>query len=152
MVRERPIGGDSGLGDLSLGVVKLSQKLTTFKWRLSSNGLEALRRMPGLPRGSRASQGGRGNAYVYFDLGLALFNDKTNSTCTTLKNEADEYAFPNVELGTYTLTTVRSGFKKFEDKGIRIGTQSFITLDVALEVGQGTEPVAYVGSRLRTSR
>jgi hypothetical protein len=76
---------------------------------------------------------------------LALLNEETNTTRTTLTNEAGEYAFPNVEPGTYTLTAARSGFKRFEDKGIRIGTQSFITLDVALEVGQVSEQVLVTG-------
>ena len=52
---------------------------------------------------------------------------------------------PNVEPGTFTLMAARSGFKKFEDKGIRIGTQSFITLDVALEVGQVSDQVLVTG-------
>src|SRR5262245_39061388 len=34
---------------------------------------------------------------------LVLLNEETNTTRTTLTNEAGEYAFPNVEPGTYTL-------------------------------------------------
>ena len=39
----------------------------------------------------------------------------------------------------------RSGYKKYEIKNIRVGTQEFITLDVRLEIGQTTESVTISG-------
>ena len=76
---------------------------------------------------------------------LALINEETNTTRTTVTNDSGEYAFANVIPGTYTLTATRSGYKKIESKGIHIGVQDFITLDLTLEVGQVTEQVTVTG-------
>ena len=80
-------------------------------------------------------------AAVVTGVELTLLNEATNTSRTTVTNAEGEYAFPNVLPGTYTLSAARSGYKKFENKGIHIGTQSFITLDLTLEVGQTTEQV-----------
>ena len=70
---------------------------------------------------------------------MTLLNEETSVTRTTVSNDVGEYAFSNVFPGTYTLTAARSGFKRSENKGIHIGTQTFITLDLTLEIGQVTE-------------
>ena len=72
---------------------------------------------------------------VIFGANLTLTNEETNATRTTLTNSDGEYSFANVLPGTYSLTTSQAGFKKSEHKGIRIGTQEFITLDLSLEAG-----------------
>jgi len=72
---------------------------------------------------------------------VTLRNEETNATRTVVTNEAGEYAFANVLPGTYTVTAMANGHKKLESKGVRIGTQEFITLDLALEVGGITETV-----------
>ncbi len=76
---------------------------------------------------------------------LTLTNEDTNVARTTISNEAGEYAFANVLPGTYKLAVEQTGFKKHERQGVRIGTQDFVTLDVALEVGQVTESVTVTG-------
>ena len=41
----------------------------------------------------------------------------------------------------YTIKAAVQGFKSFERRGIRLGTQQFITLDVTLEVGTVEESI-----------
>jgi len=72
---------------------------------------------------------------------LTLINEETNVTRTTTTNNDGEYSFANVLPGTYKLTATQTGFKKYESLGIRIGTQTFITLDLTLEVGSTAEEV-----------
>ena len=76
---------------------------------------------------------------------LALTNEETNTARSAVTNGEGEYAFANVLPGVYTLTVTKGGYKKYEHKAIRIGTQEFITLDVKLEVGQTTESVTISG-------
>jgi hypothetical protein len=76
---------------------------------------------------------------------LALINEETNTARSAVTNGDGEYAFANVLPGLYTLTVTRGGYKKYEHKSIRIGTQEFITLDVKLEVGQTTESITISG-------
>src|SRR5262245_21363866 len=76
---------------------------------------------------------------------LSLINEETNTARAAVTNSDGEYAFTNVLPGVYTLVATRSGYKKYERKNIRIGTQEFITLDVNLDVGQTTESVTISG-------
>ena len=46
-----------------------------------------------------------------------------------------KYAFPNAVPGVYTVRASLAGFKTFESRGIIVGTQDFITLDLALGSG-----------------
>src|SRR5262249_26784142 len=76
---------------------------------------------------------------------LTLTNEETNTARSAVTNGEGEYAFANVLPGLYTLTVTKGGYKKYEHKAIRIGTQEFITLDVKLEVGQTTESITISG-------
>jgi hypothetical protein len=76
---------------------------------------------------------------------VTLVNEATSVTRSTQTNHAGEYAFVNVDPGTYTLKVSMQGFKSIESKGIRIGTQQFITLDFSLEVGNLQEAVTVEG-------
>jgi hypothetical protein len=72
---------------------------------------------------------------------VTLTNEGTNASRSTVTNQRGEYAFVNVDPGTYTLKVAMQGFKTIESKGIRIGTQQFLTMDLALEVGSLTEAI-----------
>ncbi len=79
---------------------------------------------------------------------VVLINEETTLPRTTVSNEVGEYAFVNVLPGVYTLTVSLPGFKTFESRMIRIGTQDFLTLDVALEVGAVSEAITVTGTVL----
>ena len=72
---------------------------------------------------------------------VTLRSEGTGISRSTQTNHAGEYAFVTVEPGTYTLKVSMPGFKTIESKGIRIGTQQFVTLDLTLEVGALEESV-----------
>ena len=76
---------------------------------------------------------------------VILTNEDTNNTRRSTTNAVGEYAFPGVLPGTYTVAAAAPGFRPFESSGIRIGTQTFITLDITLEVGSVTQAVVVTG-------
>ncbi len=76
---------------------------------------------------------------------VILINQETKVSRETVSNAAGEYSFPAVAPGTYTVRANITGFKTFELKDVRIGTQQFVNLDVALEVGTITETITVTG-------
>src|SRR5256885_13186784 len=61
---------------------------------------------------------------------VTLVNEATNIAREVVTNEVGQYNFPAVAPGTYTLRTKLTGYKSYESKGLIVGTQQFITLDV----------------------
>jgi hypothetical protein len=76
---------------------------------------------------------------------LELIEAATGLARTTESNEQGEFAFSSVLPGEYRLRAQAPGFKTFERLGLRIGTQSFLTIDIALELGGVTELVTVEG-------
>jgi hypothetical protein len=76
---------------------------------------------------------------------VVLINEDTNLTRTTVTNNVGEYAFPNALPGVYTVRASLAGFKTFESRGIIIGTQDFLTLDLPLAVGEIQEAITVTG-------
>jgi hypothetical protein len=72
---------------------------------------------------------------------VTLANEATGVTRDTVTNDSGEYSFPALDPGSYTVKASVAGFKTFERKGIRIATQTFVTLDVTLEVGTLEETI-----------
>src|SRR5260370_32432084 len=72
---------------------------------------------------------------------VSLVNEGTNVARNSVSNEVGEFVFNFVAPGSYTLKASLPGFKTFERAGSNIGTQPFITLDIALEVGARTEEI-----------
>ena len=75
---------------------------------------------------------------------VILTNQETSLPRDTVSNSAGEYSFPGVPPGIYTVRASVSGFKTFERKDTRIGTQQFLTLDIVLEVGAVEETITVV--------
>src|SRR5499426_904423 len=63
---------------------------------------------------------------------VSLINEGTNVARNTVSNGVGEFVFSFVAPGAYTLRASLAGFKTFEQVGINIGTQQFITLDISL--------------------
>src|SRR5262249_36494635 len=76
---------------------------------------------------------------------VSLTNEATNISRETATNDVGQYNFPAVPPGTYTLKVQIPGYKRYESKGLTVGTQQFITLDVRLEVGAIEESVTVTG-------
>src|SRR5881398_3516011 len=76
---------------------------------------------------------------------VTITNEATSIKRSVVSNEAGEYVFAAVEPGTYTVRAALQGFKTVERRGIRIGTQQFLVLDLLLEVGAIEESVTVTG-------
>ena len=76
---------------------------------------------------------------------LTLVNEQNNVPRETVTNEVGEYSFPALDPGSYTIRATLSGFRTFERKGIAVGTQQFVALDILLEVGTLEETITVTG-------
>ncbi len=72
---------------------------------------------------------------------VTLTNMGTNVARSELSNASGEFSFSQVDPGTYMLTAESPGFKKVEQRGIVVGTQEFLTVDLKMEVGAVSESV-----------
>jgi hypothetical protein len=76
------------------------------------------------------------------DAVVSLTSEGTNATRKTATNSTGEYVFSQVVPGAYTVSVEMTGFKKAERKGVTVETQSQITVDVAMEVGNVTDSIS----------
>ncbi len=98
------------------------------------------------PAAAQSFQGGMRGAVkdaqgVIPGVTVTLTNDATGTTRDTMSNESGEYSFPALDPSTYSIKAGIQGFKTFERRGIRVGAQQFITLDITLEVGTVSETI-----------
>jgi hypothetical protein len=77
---------------------------------------------------------------------VTLTNDATGATRDAVSNEQGQYNFAAVPPGTYSIKAELTGFKTYENKGVRIAAQQFVTLDITLEVGQLQETITVTGA------
>src|SRR5213592_2876866 len=91
-------------------------------------------------RGSLKDSGG-----VVPGVEVTLTNEQTNIKRSVVTNERGEYAFASVDPGTSALKAAIQGYKTIDRSGIRIATQSFLLLDLTLEVGAIEENVTVTG-------
>ncbi len=87
-------------------------------------------------------------------------NTNTGVTQTTETTDAGTYVFPNLLVGTYTLTVEGGGFQKYVRKGVEVRSSQVAEADVRLVVGSadtmievvaGAEVVETQSSQLATS-
>src|SRR5437870_4556010 len=76
---------------------------------------------------------------------VTLTNEQTNTSRSTVTNERGEYAFANVDPGSYAVKATLSGYKTIDRRGIPIGTQQFLTVDLTMEVGAISENITVTG-------
>ena len=83
---------------------------------------------------------------------VTLINEATSVARETSTNDSGEYNFSAVPPGTYTVKASLTGFKTYETRGVRIGAQQFVTVDVLLEVGALQETITVTGRRRSSIR
>jgi hypothetical protein len=76
---------------------------------------------------------------------VQLVNELTNQSRDAVTNESGEYNFAAVPPGNYLVKASLTGFRTYENRGVHIGAQQFITLDIQLEVGKISETVTVTG-------
>jgi hypothetical protein len=105
------------------------------------------------PRAAGQSTGGRIRGTVTDASGAAV-----TGANVTLRNEANgaerqtqsggngEYGFLEVPVGTYTVESQQTGFKKFLNTGVTLELNAILTVDIILQVGGATETVEVSGA------
>src|SRR5262245_46472054 len=84
---------------------------------------------------------------------VTLTNEGTNISFTSTTTSAGVYVFDGIQLGVYTVTVEREGFKKFVSKGNVLTVGQPLTVNADLTVGQAQEVVEVTASyeRVQTS-
>ncbi len=95
----------------------------------------------GTLRGAVNDSGGKALANAT----LALVNEQTNVSRTTVTNVAGEYVFERIDPGRYRISATLNGFKKADRTGVVVETQQQVTLDLTLSVGDVAETVTITG-------
>ncbi len=76
---------------------------------------------------------------------VELVNEATNVARDVVSNDQGLYNFAAVAPGVYTIKASLTGFKSYEQKGVRIAAQQFVTIDVSMEVGALQETITVTG-------
>jgi len=72
---------------------------------------------------------------------VTITDEATASTRATITNDQGEYTFAALNPATYSLTVEAVGFKRLDLRGVVVATQTAITVDVVLELGEVSESV-----------
>ncbi|HEX8882091.1 MAG TPA: TonB-dependent receptor, partial [Candidatus Acidoferrum sp.] len=75
------------------------------------------------------------------DAKVTVTNDATGVSTTATASSAGTYVFPNLIVGSYTVTAEKSGFKKAVNKGVQVESNQVAEVAATLEVGGATEVV-----------
>ncbi len=84
---------------------------------------------------------------------VTLTNEGTNITYKAATTSAGVYVFDGVQLGSYTVTVEKQGFKKFVSRGNTLSVGQPLTINAELSVGAQEEVIEVTGSyeRVQTS-
>jgi hypothetical protein len=90
---------------------------------------------------------------------IDVTNNDTGFTRSVLTSDEGSYVFPNLPLGTYTVTIQKPGFETEHHAGVRLSAGLEAVVDTQLKVGSVTTEVAVMGgasviepSRVSTGR
>ena len=72
---------------------------------------------------------------------ITIVNEGTGAARSTLTTEQGEYTFAALTPATYTVVAEAPGFKKSSHAGVVVSTQTAVTIDLSLELGQVSEQV-----------
>src|SRR5712692_3583240 len=70
------------------------------------------------------------------DAKVTVTSEATNVSVTSSASSAGTYVFPNLLVGTYTITVEKTGFKKSVQKGVTVESNEIAEAKVALELGE----------------
>lgn len=76
---------------------------------------------------------------------VQLVNESTGVAREAVSNEEGLYNFAAVPPAVYSVRATLTGFKTYEQKGVRVSAQQFVTVDVTLEVGALEETITVTG-------
>ncbi len=76
-------------------------------------------------------------------------NDATHASSVTKSTSAGAYRFPNIPLGTYTVTVVAPGFSTSTQTGVIVQISSTTALDIQLSPGEVSQTVTVDAGGLR---
>jgi hypothetical protein len=83
------------------------------------------------------------------DATVTATNDTTHIVSTTKSTSAGTYRFPNLPLGTYTVTVVAVGFSTATETGVIVQINGTAALDIKLSPGQVSQTITVDASGLR---
>jgi hypothetical protein len=83
---------------------------------------------------------------VVANAAVTLLSQDTSIETKTTSDEAGNYGFFNVKVGTYTITVEHAGFSKFTTADVKVDVTARQRVDVKLQLGQVTESVTVVGA------
>lgn len=72
---------------------------------------------------------------------VSAIDEGTALSRATITSGEGEFTFSSLTPATYSLTAEAPGFKRLERRGVVVSTQSAITVDLRLELGQVTEQI-----------
>ncbi len=72
---------------------------------------------------------------------ITLTNTSTGVARSTLTTASGTYVFSDIDPANYSVSAESPSFKRYEQKGVIVGTQEFVTVDVQLQVGEVSQSV-----------
>lgn len=72
---------------------------------------------------------------------ITVFDEGTSASRTTVTSDSGGYTFAALTPATYSVLAEAPGFKRTERKGVVVSTQSAVTVDLTLELGQVSEQI-----------
>jgi len=75
------------------------------------------------------------------DAKVTVTNEATGVSTTATASSVGTYVFPNLLVGSYTVTAEKSGFKKAVNKGVQVESNQVAEVAATLEVGDATAVV-----------
>lgn len=78
------------------------------------------------------------------DAKVTVTNKDTNVSQTTLTTSAGVYFFPNVLVGTYTVTVEKAGFQKYVRSGVRVSSNQVSEANIGLTIGSTSETIEVI--------
>ncbi len=72
---------------------------------------------------------------------VTLLEESTGLSRSALATTVGEFVFANIVPGTYSVSVEQPGFKKTARKGIIVGTQQSVTVDMKMEIGDVSQSI-----------